>query len=86
MSYSSSYIVLVKTDCPQVQDVTPLQGSVVGGTEVTITGSGFGTDKTKLNVEFGDLECAVTSVTDTLIKCKTEAADNVDQLWTEYGE
>ena len=66
--------------------MSPLQGSVVGGTEVTITGSGFGTDKTKLNVEFGELECHVTSVTDTVIKCDTEAAESVDQLWSDYGE
>ncbi|XP_063689847.1 fibrocystin-L-like isoform X2 [Bolinopsis microptera] len=67
-----------------IQHVSPLQGSVMGGTEVTITGNGFGTDKDMLNVEFGEFECKVKSVTDTEIMCDTEPAMNVDQLWSDY--
>jgi len=66
--------------------VSPLQGSVMGGTEITITGNGFGTDKDKLNVEFGEFECKVKSVTDTVIMCDTEPAMNADQLWSDYSE
>ena len=58
----------------------------MGGTEVTITGKGFGTDKEKLNVEFGEFECKVKTVSDTEILCDTEPALNIDQLWSDYSE
>jgi hypothetical protein len=70
----------------QIQHVSPSQGSVLGGTEITITGGGFGTDKDKLSVEFGERGCQVKSVTDTQILCDTDPALNVDQLWSDYGE
>lgn len=61
----------------KVTGVTPNTGSIQGGTELTITGVNFSTDKLENNVFLGSISgfdnkpCHVTSATPTEIKCLT---------------
>ena len=57
---------------PLVTDITPDQGSSLGGTEVTISGSGF-TDVAHTAVAFSSYPCIVSSVTSSSIVCTTTA-------------
>ncbi|XP_021354873.1 fibrocystin-L-like isoform X2 [Mizuhopecten yessoensis] len=50
--------------------ISPDEGSLYGGTEITGVGQGFGTDASLLNVSVGPTPCAVFSVTDTQFKCR----------------
>ncbi|KPP78019.1 fibrocystin-L-like, partial [Scleropages formosus] len=54
-------------DTPAIIAVSPTTGP--GGTVVTITGSGFGTDPQKISVTIDHTPCPVTTVTDTEIQC-----------------
>ena len=69
----------------QVNSVSPSEGSVVGGTRVTMTGAGFGTDKTKLYIELGEFECDVESVADDVLECVTQPAQTAHQIWSDYS-
>ena len=51
--------------------VEPSSGGTAGGTTLTITGSGFGTSSSDLNVLVGEVECEVESVMASEISCKT---------------
>ena len=42
-----------------------------------ITGSGFGTDPSVVNVTFGQSVCSVSDATDTMITCTTESTATV---------
>ncbi|CAH1788932.1 unnamed protein product [Owenia fusiformis] len=53
---------------PTFIDVTPLATSI-SSTDITITGSKFGTDSVDVTVKIGTQDCSVTSVTDTSIAC-----------------
>ena len=53
---------------PTVSGVTPKSIKATGN-EVVMTGSGFGTDKTKVKTEIGGEACAITSIKNTEIKC-----------------
>ena len=55
---------------PLVTDITPNQGSSLGGTAVTISGSGF-TDAAHTTVAFSSYPCIVSSVSSTSIVCTT---------------
>jgi hypothetical protein len=63
-----------------VTAVEPSSGGTAGGTTLTITGSGFGTSDSDLNVMVGGVECEVESVMSTEIVCKTgpHASGTVD--------
>ena len=52
-------------------DFNPKQGSIHGGTLVTITGSHFSTVKTDNPVRIGYTDCLVESTTPTEIQCRT---------------
>ncbi|XP_073714826.1 fibrocystin-L [Misgurnus anguillicaudatus] len=52
---------------PDISSVSPLTGPV--GTEITVSGSGFGTDAALISVEIDGVECDVTSITDTQLLC-----------------
>jgi hypothetical protein len=54
-----------------LDSVSPRFGTVEGGTELTYTGSNFGSVVADVTVLLDDIECSVTSVTDTEIKCTT---------------
>ena len=55
----------------KVTDFTPKQGSIHGGTLVTILGSHFSTVKTDNPVRIGYTDCLVESTTPTEIQCRT---------------
>ncbi|MDR1300465.1 MAG: IPT/TIG domain-containing protein [Candidatus Nomurabacteria bacterium] len=65
-------------DPPVIDSVSPNSGLASGGTEVTISGSGFGVYKDDVDstVVFGSAPCAVTSWTDTEIICTTGLHDD----------
>ena len=52
---------------PVVNSVTPLQ--ISGSGSITISGSLFGSDASKLNVNIGGQNCAVTSASDSTVVC-----------------
>lgn len=58
----------------QITNVFPLQGSVLGGTQLTITGSGFGTNASIVDVNIGSVDCAVSGVSNTEIVCDISQA------------
>ena len=61
----------------EVTNVYPRQGSLEGGTMITITGNGFSTN-TKLNVVmFGDTNCKVQTSTATQITCIMDSLGKV---------
>lgn len=41
----------------------------MGGEEITFTGTGFGTSASDVTIVIDEVACAVTTVTDTEIKC-----------------
>ncbi|XP_018426208.1 PREDICTED: fibrocystin-L [Nanorana parkeri] len=51
-----------------VSSITPSEGSLAGGTPVTILGSGFGGDSA---VEVGGIACSIIFVNLTMIQCRT---------------
>lgn len=60
-----------------VNNVYPMQGSVLGGTVVTLEGVGFLLNSSKMHVSIGEKRCDIISSTNELIKCKTQQATNV---------
>ncbi len=56
---------------PLVTSVTPAFGSSLGGTVVTITGSGFAVAGTDPVVVINSVPCAVTSASATSVTCVT---------------
>jgi hypothetical protein len=58
--------------------VTPLVGSIHGGTVLTITGTNFGTKKTDNPVQLsthggvGSIDCFVQEIKETEIKCRVD--------------
>ena len=55
------------THTPHTLTATP--SSAHAGDTVTISGSGFGSDRTNLLVLFGDIPCSVTVATDAVVEC-----------------
>lgn len=53
-----------------VSSVTPLQGSLRGGTMLTIVGDGFSTNKTRNSVMVGSHICEIESATVNELKCQ----------------
>lgn len=54
----------------------PNLGSTAGNTDIVITGTNFGTVKEDVKVIIDKIECVVSGVTNTEIKCKTGARPN----------
>ena len=68
---------------PQVTGLSHKKGGTAGGTSLTITGSGFGSDPSKIMVTISDTtvnpkittgQCIIDSASDTQIVCVTSAA------------
>lgn len=57
----------------KVSSLTPVEGSIMGGTEVSIKGSGFDTTEGRTTVEIGDQYCTVIRVTSSEVGCITSA-------------
>ena len=60
---------------PFVTKVEPTTGSTAGGTIVTVTGGGFGTDAGSVSVTISNTECDVKTVSDSTITCETGPLD-----------
>ena len=58
---------------PKITSVNPKKGGTAGGTLLTITGTGFGSDNAQVQTSIMGVECTVESVSDTEIVCKTGA-------------
>ena len=54
--------------------------SLFGGRSVEITGSGFGTNVSAVEVSFGSAVCDVFSVSDTTINCTTRSSSAVHYI------
>ena len=67
----SNFVYSLSTT-PLVTHITPNQGSSLGGTQVTITGSGF-SDAAHTSVAFSSYPCLVNSVNSNTIVCTTTA-------------
>ena len=65
---------------PVVNSVTPLQ--ISGTSSVTISGSLFGSDASKLKVQIGGQNCAVTSASDSTVVCSLNGLPLGKQLLT----
>ena len=63
-----------------VTNVYPLSGSLQGGTRLTISGLGFGSNSSKVEVEVGDVSCDIETVTNTQIVCLIAAAGKVHSV------
>ncbi|XP_038045747.1 fibrocystin-L-like [Patiria miniata] len=59
----------------EVAGLFPDHGSLQGATEVTITGSGFGTNASDVAVILGDLECEIKTVSDDSILCTSASSE-----------
>lgn len=55
---------------PRVLSVTPSVGSLAGGADLTIQGTGFGADASSLNIEVGGLPCDVTQLKPSGVQCR----------------
>ena len=53
-----------------VDSISPMQGSVLGGTLLTITGGHYGTQATDNPVKVGDNYCIIESTSENEIKCR----------------
>ena len=58
---------------PTISSINPKKGGTAGGTLLTITGTGFGSDTAQVEASIMGVECVVESVQDTEIVCKTGA-------------
>ena len=75
------------TSPAEITDVTPIQGSVAGGTQLTISGLGFSADSTDVSVSIGGQACTVTSSSYNQMMCTTTAntAGTYDVMVTSHG-
>lgn len=61
------------TSPSEILAVSPRQGSIAGGTRLSITGLGFSSTSSEVFVNLGNQECTVTSSSYTRIECITMA-------------
>ena len=69
----STFLNVDDTLTPGMTRVTPNKGGTMGGTTITIDGNGFGTVLADVSVTIFDVPCDVSSVSDTVITCVTNA-------------
>ncbi|XP_065144791.1 fibrocystin-L-like [Paramisgurnus dabryanus] len=67
VQYPSQSFIYSIEQTPDITSVSPVTGPV--GTEITVSGSGFGTDAALISVEIDGVDCDVTSITDTQLLC-----------------
>ena len=71
-----------------VTNVFPLKGSLQGGTKLTITGLGFSTNDSLVEVDVGDFMCDIQDLSNSQIICQIEEAvtvHSVTNLGTHKG-
>ncbi|XP_054983665.1 fibrocystin-L [Sorex araneus] len=69
----------------EVTNVFPQRGSLYGGTEITIIGSGFSTIPAENSVLLGSFPCNVTSSSENVIKCILGSTGNIFRI-TNNGQ
>ena len=71
----------------EITSVSPALGSVAGGTQLTVTGTGFSMDSGDISVIIGEQECSVISSTYYQIECTTTANSpgTYDVMVTSHG-
>jgi len=69
----NSAVVYTQASTPVVQSITPPLGPTSGGTVITISGSGFGSNIANVIVLFDGNACLISSVNPTTIVCTTSA-------------
>nr|XP_055075131.1 fibrocystin-L-like [Misgurnus anguillicaudatus] len=67
VEYPQQSFTYASEQTPDITSVSPLTGPV--GTEITVSGSGFGTDAALISVKIDGVNCDVTSITDTQLLC-----------------
>ena len=60
----------------KVTGLYPQQGSLFGGTVLTITGSGFGSNISNINISVSKTKCDVINVTNSVIICQLAFPSN----------
>ena len=63
-----------------VTNVYPLRGSLQGGTKLTITGVGFGTNDTLVAISVGDFSCVTEMVSNTQVVCQIEDTSRIHSV------
>ncbi|KAL3885610.1 hypothetical protein ACJMK2_025660 [Sinanodonta woodiana] len=82
----NGFVVDINGDLPSVNvqlDVTnvyPTKGSVLGGTKLTVTGSGFGEDSSDVEITIGDHVCDVEITKSTQVICQIPDTAKVHQI------
>ena len=51
-----------------------------GGTRLTVTGEGFGTDQSKIEVSVGDHNCVIESISSTQIICLMDSTSPIVKI------
>ena len=64
-------MVYQASSTPYLTSISPRYGNVVGGEEITFSGSGFAAATNDVEIIIDGIECTTTQVTDTEIKCTT---------------
>ena len=74
-----------------VDDIYPMHGSIYGGTTITLSGVGFGSDILQVEVMVGDIPCLLKTLSDTTIVCQigktanTVFISNTDNTGCKYS-
>ena len=71
----------------EISSVSPQQGSVAGGTLLTVSGRGFSSNRSQISVTIGGTVCAVSSTSYSQIMCTTSAKSEgmYDVMVTSHG-
>ena len=72
ISYPMTTFNYTNQATPNISSINPTNGSA--GTEITITGTGFDSQKEKVTVNIGAASCGVVSSSETEIKCTAGAS------------
>ncbi|KAI3358131.1 hypothetical protein L3Q82_003134 [Scortum barcoo] len=59
----------------EIHSISPLFGSFLGGTRLTVSGSGFSTNTSDNNVSIGGVECDVKAASENELQCVTQSEE-----------
>ena len=85
VTQTTSDFEYLASDTPVVSGISVSSGSTIVTTEITFTGTGFGTDQAKVDVKLkGDinLDCLIFEITDTQIKCNVNGGPRGVYTWS----
>ena len=55
---------------PRITSIQPQTGSLAGGTDLTVTGTGFGSDASALNIDVAGIPCDVMQILTSGVHCR----------------